>query len=385
MIWDIQICVCEFAWPFVFCYRFFFFCKCERLARTDWLFLHTHTHRHERRCHLKHEPHAVALKNVLNVYFCSMPMRPMNIRDKKCQSGVLLHTWASHMLRSPRILCDSANDRPPLSIHYWCAMSDDIAAFAFDSTNSIKDISQLQQHHALQPIETEMYIQCDEINRKIKRMRVRKQNKTQTYFSQADHFDLSGAQFICVRILQTETKNIIQFGIFNAEINESTPIIAHERQQMHLSVRLRARKFTCKRCRTEQNDDVMRDDATGFRVGVGVVAVAGNVRFKFMFCIDCFNGEFRMNSSKSSSTSSNLGGVPDSGDALCVVASLVWAMRKLISKSNGLLCWFVLNDNERANELLNVGHALVGDCGLFGKRTSLLWRRVSIFSSFYLF
>lgn len=143
--------------------------------------------------------------------------------------------------------------------------------------------------------------------------------------------------------------------------------------------------FTCKRCRTEQNGDEMRGDAIGFRVG-GVVVAAGDVLLRFIVCIDCFNGEFRMNSSKSSSTSSDLGGVHDGDDVLLLLLlcapSVAWAMRKLISKSNGL-CWFVLNDNERANELLNVGQALIGDWGLFGKRTSLLWRRVSIFFSLF--
>lgn len=58
-------------------------------------------------------------------------------------------------------------------------------------------------------------------------------------------------------------------------------------------------------------------------------------------------------------------------------------MRKLISKSNGLFgCVFVLKDNERANELLNCGHTDPGDCGLFGMRTSLLCKFVSIFFSF---
>lgn len=53
-------------------------------------------------------------------------------------------------------------------------------------------------------------------------------------------------------------------------------------------------------------------------------------------------------------------------------------MRKLISKSNGLLGGLlVLKDNDRANVLLNCGHAF-GDCGLFGMRTSLLCKFVSM-------
>lgn len=100
------------------------------------------------------------------------------------------------------------------------------------------------------------------------------------------------------------------------------------------------------------------------------------------FCSECFNGELRINSSKSSSMSSILcGGVifVDNDPLMLGMWSGCCAMRKLISKSNGLLGgWlFVLKDSERANVLLNCGQA-PGECGVFGMRTSLLCKFVSI-------
>lgn len=113
---------------------------------------------------------------------------------------------------------------------------------------------------------------------------------------------------------------------------------------------------------------------------VAVVEAVVVVGFADPFCSECFNGELRINSSKSSS-SILCGGVifVDNEPLMLDKWSGCCAMRKLISKSNGLLgCWLlVLKDNERANVLLNCGQA-PGDCGLFGMRTSLLCKFVSI-------
>lgn len=94
-----------------------------------------------------------------------------------------------------------------------------------------------------------------------------------------------------------------------------------------------------------------RDAATFLRVGVvgvvvvdavAAVAVDGvTVDFAVIFCSDCFNGEFRINSSKSSSISSTLcdfGTVVavDDPDTFCKLSISV-AMRKFNSKSNGLI------------------------------------------------
>lgn len=137
---------------------------------------------------------------------------------------------------------------------------------------------------------------------------------------------------------------------------------------------------TWNRCRPEQVVLYARDATAFWRVGVVSV-----VDLPDKFCIDCFNGELRINSSKSSSISSILwvcGVIDDEPFRFCEWSTF-WAMRKLISKSNGLFVgWvFVLKDSDRANVLLNCGQT-PGDCGLFGMRTSLLCRFVSMFALF---
>lgn len=116
-------------------------------------------------------------------------------------------------------------------------------------------------------------------------------------------------------------------------------------------------------------------------VGVGgvIVLVVGDIRFV------CFVGEmdrFCVLSASSQSMSFALRSLlarvyvmlarfNGHGRSMVVVASILCVMRcGLSSKSNGLL--FVLNESERANELLNCGHD-TGDCVVvFGKRISLL-------------
>lgn len=148
---------------------------------------------------------------------------------------------------------------------------------------------------------------------------------------------------------------------------------------------------TWNRCRPAHVALYTRGVVAFLRVGVvGVAAAVAPpidavvaVNLVDPFCSEYFNGEFRINSSKSSAMSSILcGGVAlvDNEPLIFVEWSLAFgAMRKFRSKSSGLrgCCWFMLKDNDRANVLLNCGQ-MPGDCGLFGMRTSLLCKFVSI-------